>query len=100
MVTPFNLMRVWHYTQLSVVVAAHSFMYVMNTLSPIYLIIYEPWYIACPLITVIASPLVSGVYCAFNTLENNIRIKMGLQALDNDFSVFYFRKIKKWLSSF
>jgi hypothetical protein len=100
MAPPLNFSRNWNYFKLCVVVIAHSFMYIMNTLSPIYLIIYEPWYVACPLITVIASPLVSGVYCAFNNLENSIRMRLGLELLNTDFSIFYFRKIKKWFSSF
>lgn len=49
-----------------------------NTIALPVLIIYEPWYLYFPMISLLCSPLLGAQYCMFNRLENYCRYRAGM----------------------
>lgn len=73
------LQRWWLYLILGIIKITHVVLMALNTISMFYLVIYEPFYIWVPMITILVSPLLGGQYCIFNHIENIYRIKLGLK---------------------
>ena len=55
----------------------HILLIVGNLISVPFLVLYTPFYICIPLITMLVSPVLGGSYCLFNRLENYFRYKAG-----------------------
>tara|TARA_R100001143_G_scaffold61233_1_gene61668 strand:- start:918 stop:1202 length:285 start_codon:yes stop_codon:yes gene_type:complete len=70
------------------IAALHLIVYVLNIVSIPLVIIYEPFYIWMPFITFFVSPLLGGVYCMFNRLENVYRQKAGMPLIEDRFAEF------------
>ncbi len=59
-----------------------------NLISVPLLLIYQPFYICMPLITMLVSPVLGGTYCMFNRMENFYRIKAGLSPIHDRLGSF------------
>lgn len=57
----------------------HSIMIIVNIISIPFLIVYQPFYIWMPMITVLVSPVLGGTYCIFNNLEDHFRKLAGME---------------------
>lgn len=62
----------------NIIATIHIVLYCMNIISIPMLIAYQPFYIWCPMLTFMVSPLLGGSYCMFNRLENYYRAKAGM----------------------
>lgn len=63
----------------------HWALYIGNCLALLYIVAYEPWYIALPLITTIGNPLIGGIHCAYNNIENTYRLALGWRMIEQNF---------------
>lgn len=65
----------------------------VNILSIPFVIIYEPFYIWMPLVTLLISPLTGGTYCLFNRIENYYRLKANMPKIHDRFYevIVYFK---------
>lgn len=66
----------------------HLLMIFLNLIAIPFLIIYEPFYIWMPIITLLVSPVIGSTYCMFNRLENYFRIKAGMDIIQDRFQAF------------
>lgn len=60
-------------------------MYIGNMLAIVFLVLYEPWYITLPFVTIISNPLIGGVHCLYNNLENYYRQLLGWPLIESNF---------------
>ncbi len=63
----------------------HWSLYIANLASMVMVIVHCEWYIAIPIITVLGNPLIGGMHCAYNNLENRYRDKLGWKLIDHNF---------------
>jgi len=63
----------------------HWGLYLGNLVALSYVIAYQPWYIALPMLTVLGNPIIGGIQCAYNNLENVYRSKLGWKIVDQNF---------------
>ena len=75
-------------------VTAHLVILLTNMAAFFVLIVYAPWYIAMPCCTMIARVLFADVKCPLTTLENRIRIKLGLPQIKKFVEHYLLRWIK------
>lgn len=61
----------------------HLILITLNTISIPLLIMYQPFYIYIPLISVLASPIIGGTYCLFNRAENKYRLLAGMPLIQD-----------------
>lgn len=69
----------------------HLILYALNIASVVMLIVKTPWYVYIPMLTLLSSPLLGGIYCIFNQLENHFRAKAGLPLIHDRFSDLFIR---------
>lgn len=68
----------------------HIILIVLNLASIPCVILWEPFYIWAPIITVLVSPVIGGSYCLFNRLENYFRVKAGMPKIyDRLYNLFF-----------
>ena len=78
----------------------HWSLYLINCIAGIWLIIYEPWYVAVPLITILANPLMGGQYCVLNNVENMFRQQLGWPLIKDNFIDHVAPTLKSWVQKF
>lgn len=78
----------------------HWGMYIGNLLAVGYLCMYEQWYIALPLVTIISNPLIGGIHCAFNNLENAYREQLGWPLIEANFLPTVLNEIKELFNAY
>lgn len=66
----------------------HIIITLVNLVSVPCLLLYTPFYIWMPIITMLVSPVVGGTYCMFNRMENFYRLKAGLPPIHDRWSSF------------
>lgn len=66
----------------------HLLMIFLNLISVPYLIVYEPFYIWMPIITLLVSPVIGQTYCMMNRLENHFRFLAGMDLIHDRFQHF------------
>ena len=69
----------------AVIHATHWSLYVANLLSIVYISAYAPWYYALPLVTMSTNPIIGGMHCAFNNIENTYRMSLGWPLIEQNF---------------
>jgi hypothetical protein len=62
----------------------HQFLIWTNTLAIPFLIYYEDWYIALPIIALLYSPLFGSRFCILNRLEDIYRRRAGMRSYHYD----------------
>lgn len=70
----------------SLIHAIHWCLYLSNIFAIIPLILFQPWYIFMPLVTVLGHPIISGAFCGLNNLENHYREKAGWTIIQHNFT--------------
>jgi hypothetical protein len=60
-------------------------MYIGNLVAMVMIIIHMPWWIALPMITFMGNPMIGGLYCAYNNIENRYRERLGWPLIDENF---------------
>ncbi len=60
-------------------------MYIGNIIALLYIITYEPWYLALPMATILGNPVIGGIHCAYNNIENTYRLALGWSLIDQNF---------------
>lgn len=68
-----------------VVHTTHWGMYVGNMVALVYVIIYMPWFIILPFVTFLGNPLIGGIQCSYNNLENVYRYQLGWKPIQSNF---------------
>ena len=51
----------------------HIAIIIGNTIAIPMLMLYQPFYIWLPIVTYLCSPMIGGVYCPLNRMENHFR---------------------------
>ncbi len=74
-----------NYTCWLIVHLTHWSLYIGNLASMVMVIIYCEWYIALPIMTFLGHPIVGGMHCAYNNIENRYRDKLGWALIEHDF---------------
>lgn len=77
----------------------HLGLYIGNILALFYIVAYEPWYMALPLITLIGNPIIGGIHCAYNNVENFYRGQLGWPLIEQNFLPALIVDIKRLLRS-
>jgi hypothetical protein len=62
----------------------HSVLILGNTLAIPFILYFEPWYIALPLMTFLNSPLLGSRFCILNRLEDIYRRRAGMKPCHYD----------------
>lgn len=78
----------------------HWGLYIGNLVALSYIVAYYPWYIALPMLTILGNPVVGGIQCAFNNLENTYRHKLGWKIIDANFLPAAIEDIKNLIKKF
>lgn len=66
---------------LYLIVFFHLNVVFFNVLAVLYLVIYEKWYIALPIISFISEMFVNNWKCPLTVIENKIRTKLGIPTI-------------------
>lgn len=69
----------------AIVHLTHWGMYIGNVLAIGFLCVHAEWYIALPLVTVLSNPLIGGIHCLYNNLENHYRERLGWPLIEANF---------------
>lgn len=86
--------RLWelrYYLLVKFIGTIHLVLIFANLISIPLLIVYTPFYIWVPIITMMNSPVVGGTYCSFNRLENHFRRKVGMRQITDRFEELFKR---------
>lgn len=68
-----------------VVHITHWSLYIGNLVALVYIVAHQPWYMALPLITLVGNPLIGGIHCAYNNIENTYRTALGWRQIEQNF---------------
>ena len=82
-----------HFTLLWSVVFTHVVIWLGNLVAGVILVVYAPWYICFPLITILMNPYVGGPYCFLVAIENILRLKLDIIQIPD----FHFTRMLKFL---
>lgn len=74
-----NLLCFW------VVHLTHWGMYFGNMLALLYLVAFQPWYIVLPFFTILGNPIIGGMHCSYNNIENIYRSALGYPLIEWNF---------------
>jgi hypothetical protein len=71
-------------------------MYLGNLLALGFICLYEPWYIALPLVTIISNPVIGGIHCGYNNLENRYRSRLNWPLIVDNFLPTILNEFHNW----
>lgn len=78
----------------------HWTLLLTNLTACFFIIIYQPWYIAIPICTLLNNPILGGKFCMLNDLENRLRSKLGWTLIKKDFTETTINDIKRLIKNY
>jgi hypothetical protein len=74
----------------------HWGLYFGNIIGIIFIVIYEPWYLVLPLLTILYNPVIGDIYCAYNNIENRYRSALGWPLIEHSFVFTAIEALKRF----